>query len=472
MREYELIIDKALKNGLKPITSVPFNTQTLLECLGFRCGRAGLEVHETLSNNIPNTIPMHYSWPFPQFICGELYNILIVRDSITNQEDIVYAISSDYSTIEHIFSIDELTFGKGTLMEIADFGEYLFMTNGVVMIYWDPNLSAWQVITSSPTIPMMRTICNFKGQAIGGNIVSAWHGCDETFYIWSKIGSMDFTPDLENDAGYRRCPFGGVVKNVKRIGNNVVGYSSKGITLISPVNSPASTFGFTELDNIGIINQGAVNGDYHRHVYVGEDYILREVSIQGELSKIYGVKELGYQHYMEELQGEDIIINYDPHNKDFYIGNSIKTFLLSPYGLSEVMQHPSAVWRLDNKSSMIPDTIDITKPVICTEIFDMGYRGQKTISTIETDSILGLNIEAGSDWAYDLINWGLEFYKPLNNMGIATVPITGGMFRFRMRFGTLYETGRLSYIKVRYKMTDLRGIRGVYAPKIRGQEGE
>ena len=27
----------------------------------------------------------------------------------------------------------------------------------------------------------------------------------------------------------------------------------------------------------------------------------------------------------------------------------------------------------------------------------------------------------------------------------------------------------IDYIKVRYKMTDLRGIRGVYAPPLRGQ---
>jgi hypothetical protein len=319
----------------------------------------------------------------------------------------------------------------------------------------------------------MRTICNFKGQVVGGNVVSAWHDCDETSYVWSKIGSMDFTIDEDNEAGYRRCPFGGVVKNVRRLGdNNVIGYSSKGITLMTPVNSPVASFGFTEMSNIGIINQGAVNGDLRRHVYVGEDYILREIALQGDIVKKHDVKELGYQQYMEELQGEDIIVNYDPHSKDFYIGNSTKTYLLSPYGLTEVQQHPSSVWRLNYESSMIPDTIDTTKPVICTEIFDMGYKGQKTVDSIETDAILGLNIEAGLDWANDLVSWGMEFYKPLNNMGISAINASGNMFRFRIRFGTLYESGRIRFIKIRYKMTDLRGIRGVYAPGLRGQKGE
>ena len=462
MREFELIIDDAFKVGLSPEEIIPTNSQLLLDCLGFRCGKGGLEVYKELTNPLPVTIDMYYDWPFPQLITGKTYNILVIRDTV-NQEDDVYLVNADHTTVTFIFSIDELTFGKGTLMEIADFGEYIFMTNGVIMIYWSPALGAWDKIVTSPTIPMMRTICNLKGQAVGGNVVSAWHDCDETFYIWSKIGSMDFTPDSDNEAGYRRCPFGGEVYHVRRLGDSVIGYSSKGIVQLDPVVEPTTTFRFKELHDIGLINRGAMNGNLREHVFVDSDYNLCKIGIDNSL------KVLGYKYYMKQLAGEDIIVSYDPSHGDFYIGNSKKTFLLSPNGLTEIKQHPSAVWRSDNESHMIPDVVDDNESFIHTELFDMDYRGQKTIFSMETDAMYVSDAEIGLDWTHDLINWNLDFYKPLNNQGISSIIASGNAFRFKLKFPTIYEETRISYLKVRYKMTDLRGIRGIYAPPLRGQ---
>jgi len=464
MREFELLIDEALKNGLSPEEKNIVNAQFLLECLGFRCGKARLEAHVLLDDPIPVTVDKYYDWPFPQFITGDAFNILVIRDT-TNQQDSVYSLSADHSVVTHIFDVDELTFGKGTLMEMADFGEYAIMVNGVIMIAWNPTLATWVPSLATATIPLMRTICNLKGQAVGGGVVGAWHDCDETFYVWSKIGSMDFTPDEGNEAGYRRCPYGGIVRHVRRLGDVVIGYSSKGITLMAPVGEPATTFGFKELDDIGIINQGAMNGSLRRHVYVGEDYILREVTTEG-------VKELGYQSFIQQLAGEDIIVSYDPQKRDFYIGNSTKTFLLSPYGLTEILQHPSAVWRSNNNSYMIPDAIDSGFPAICTEPFDMGYKGQKTVMSMEADAFVVEGAVAGLDYTHDNATWATAAYKPLNDQSIASIIASGDAFRFRLRFEAIYNSTRLSYIKARYKMTDLRGLRGVYAPGIRGQQKE
>ena len=467
MREFELIIDEALTKGLGPEPKMPFNLPFMHEYLGFRCGRAGAEVHSELTNPIPPTVDMHYAWPFPQYLTGERYNFLIIRDDLAN-EDHVYSVSDDHATVTFMFTVDSLTFGIGTLMEVADFGLYAFMTNGVIMIYWDPALGDWHEVVASATIPMMRTVCNMKGQAIGGNIISAWHDCDETFYVWSKIGSMDFTPDEGNEAGFRRCPYGGVVYNVRRLGDSVIGYSSKGITLLAPTTvNPTSehsavTIGFKELSDIGMINQGAVNGNYSRQVYVGEDYALREVTAEG-------VKELGYQHLIELLAGEDIIVNYDPALKDFYIGNSERTFLLSPQGLSEVRQHPSAVWRRNRTTYALPATVDNVARTMTTLPLDMRYRGQKTIFSMETDVFQGTGGQAGVDWTHDTGNWNTGVFKPINNQGVAPVITSGNAFRFKLSFASLNDRANIGYVKARYKMTDMRGIRGVYAPPLRGQ---
>ena len=260
------------------------------------------------------------------------------------------------------------------------------------------------------------------------------------------------------------CFVGAYSDVMRKLGNNVVGYSSKGITLMSPVNDPVPGYGFTEIYGLGLINKGAVDGNVLDHVFVDEDYNV--VKIGGE-----GPGVLGYQHYMLQLgDSEDIIVNYDSANGDYYIGNSEKTFLLSPNGLTEVTQHPSAAWKGDiNGTYMLPETVDDDLPLIVTESFDMGYSGQKTISVIESNVFSVEDAEAAVDYAFDLVNWTSTNFTPINNMGIATITAVGNRFRFRLRFSDINNDFRIGYINVRYKMTDLRGIRGVYAPPIRGQ---
>jgi hypothetical protein len=461
MREFELVIEEALKKGLSPDQNIPFNSQWLYDCLGFRVGRQGLEAYKNLTKPFPSIFNIFYSWPYPQVLVGDSYSILIMRDSITNQEDLVYTISADHQTLTHLFSIDELTFGKGSLMEIADFGEYFVMVNGVITIVYNPTLTAWVPSLATSTFPLMKTICNFKGQLFGGGLKSPWYDCDETFYIWSKIGSADFTIDQDNEAGYRRCPFGGNIYHVRRLGDAIIGYSSKGITLINPTQS---TYGFKELDNIGLINQGAMNGDLNQQIYVGEDYILRRISSKG-------LEELGYQHLMEQLISNDIIVSYDPSNKDFYISDGVKTFLFSQYGMTRVGQNPSTVWRKNNQTYILPSTLSVEKPFICSEVFDMSYRGHKTVFVVESDAFSISEPEAGIDYTNNSTIFTNDIYKPINNQGIASNTVSGNNFRFRIRFSSINEDFKISYIKVRYKMTDLRGIRGVYAPPIRGQKG-
>jgi len=461
MREFELVIGEALKNGLSP-ERAPFNSQLLYGCLGFRCGKLGLEAALLGGNPLQVTVDLHYNWPYPQFLSGDTYNILVIRSLITNA-DYIYAVSNNYLTVTLVSTLSHAVYGLGTLLEFADFGEYAFMTNGVAMVYYKVSTSTWTTINADAAIPMMRTVCNLNGQAVGGNIVSVWYDCDETFYVWSNIGAMDFIPGLSNEAGYRRCPYGGEVYHVRKLGTNVIGYSSKGITMLKPVNDPVPGFGFVELYDLGLINRGAIAGGTNDHLFVDEDYNL--VRITGE-----GPAVLGYQYYIEQLAGEDIIVNRDPAKGDYYIGNSTKTFLMSPKGLTEVTQHPSAVWRGDIAGPyMLPVTIDTTLPYITTEPFDMGYKGQKTIAVIETDAFSNSDAEAGVDYAFDLNTWSVGSFLPINNMGIGTVIAAGNMFRFKLRFTDINDDFRIGYIGVRYKMTDLRGIRGVYAPPIRGQ---
>ena len=468
MREFYTIIDEALLKGLKPETRVPANSPYLQECYGLRVGKKAIEGFEFLYNPLPLGLNISYSWPFPQMLKQEMYKILVVRDSTVNMEDVVYSLSDTYVATQ-IFAIDELTFGKGTLMELADFGEYAFMTNGVIMIYWDTTITDWQEVIASATIPMMRTVCNFKGQMIGGCVLSAWHDCDETFIVWSRIGEADFTPGFKNEAGYRRDPFGGEVYHVRRLGDNVVVYSSKGVTLMSPVTSPAATFGFKEMHKVVLKNRGAMNGDFNQHMFVDLENTIWRLDSNG-------LKELGYAEYMETLENGDNIVNFNPYKGDFYISDGMKSFLLSPNGLSEYPYQVSAVWYDDEDGHGLcglPETVDppTHEPLIVSHVIDMGYKSQKTIFSVEVGCSLTPGMKVAIDWRMNsLLDFQRTAFVPINNEGIATLIVAGVEFRICVKSEYfIRDHSSLDYITARWKMTDLRGLRGVYAAPPRGQ---
>jgi hypothetical protein len=462
VREYYLTISEALKNGLKPRAIVPYNSQWLYKCRGFRCGQLGLEPMPVGIDPITNLLEKYYYWPFPQFIQSDTYDFLVIRNKYA---DTVYVISDNYQSFTPIETISHAYVGKGFRFDIADFGKYVFMTNGIVMIYFNVVSNSWSMV-SHPKIPTLSTICNFKGQAIGGGILSDWYDCDETFYAWSNIGSMDFTPDSNNEAGYRRCPWGGKVLHVKELGDMIIGYSTGGLTAIHTATAgeyAPAVIGFKKLYNIGILNKGAVDGDELQHVYVGTDRTLRVITSEG-------VKELGYKHLIEQLgDEEDVLVVFDKGNRDFYVGNSKTTYLLSPYGMTEIMQHPSTVWRSTNGLHFMPDHVDDEDYELITVPFDMTYRGLKTVTSIETDAMMVTGVEAGLDWTNNFTNWFDAGYRPVNDLGASAITLSANAFRFKLRFKDIQDNFTIGYLTARYKMTDLRNIRGIYAPPPRGQ---
>lgn len=459
MREFELVIDEALRNGLSPEQMTPDNLQVLYKAYGFRCGKIGLEKYSVLTNPLDGVVDTDSNWPYPVVFSGELYNLVYVRD-LTAGEDRIYSFNDDFTAPTLIATIDHAVIGIGTLPEVVDFGEYLFLTNGVAMVYYDVATTTWQKVTSITEVPLMRTICNFKGQAVGGHIESAWYDCDETYYVWSNIGSMDFTLSRYNEAGYRRDPYGGEVVHTRRLGDTVVGYSTEGIILLFPAEQ---TFGTKEIYDTGILNRGAQAGSLSKHVFVDADCNIVEITSEG-------IKELGYAHLIRPLSTEDVIVNYDPLTKDFYIGNSEITYLLSSTGLTEIQQHPSTVFKIAKQSYCIPDTEDDDfRPLIIGESFNFGYAGQKTVFALEADYFNGSTAMMGVDLSYDMNSWIESQFSRLNDQGTTSYIAAGNQFRIKLKFDIISDGFRISYMKARYKMTDLRGIRGVYAPPPRGQ---
>jgi len=456
MREFEESIDYISK-GLRPRARSSRTINGLTECFNLRCGTGGLEPYTPMTD--PLGIGLLYSWPFPQFLTSARYKFLIVRDTVAGT-DRIYEVSSDYSTVTLILSADYPTFGEGERWSLADFDEYVLLTNGVVMVYRDTTADTFVPALTLDNTPRGTTMCNFRGQLVMGSIESDWYSTGNSHLVWSKIGDVDCTPDENNEAGFMKVPFEGFVYVVKELGDFVVAYCEGGILALRPVTSPAPTFAVKELSSVGIHSDYAVDGDKNNHVFVDSSgYLWR-------IDKNLNMVRLDYQEFMLPMAATYIVVNHDPSTNDFYIGNGVKSYLLSDQGLTEISE---SVLSLAEPYLGLWVDLDDSEARITTDLIDMGYRGFKGTEVIEAGFAGGGTVEVALDWrmksddALSRTNW-----VEVNDQGIATNKVSGTEFRVAIR-GSDYTSFEIDYLKLRYKMSDIRSIRGIYAPPPRGQ---
>lgn len=458
MREYELQLDEALHKGLRKHHRNPRNVQAAIECHNMRIGEAGLEPYIPLTNPFSN---LKYSWPFPQIIEAKSFAFLIVREDV-EMEDRIYSFTNGVWSLSSVFDVDVATFDQGRRFSIADFEDYVLLTNGVVMIRYDIALDAFVPFTSSDEIPLCNSICAAKGgQAVAGGVRSSWHDRGLNSIVWSRIGYMDFTPGRDNEAGFRNSD--SEVYGVLRLEDDVVVYGSKSMGRLSPVREPAPTLGWKEIASYGICGPYAVGGGIHQHVFVDEDRWIWRVDPGVKLSK------LGYQEFMKQLDKDLLTVVYRRTNNDYFISDGTKSFLLTNSGLSSVHQCVSGLIRYDETDyGVFKDTGDLNFRLV-SDVFDMGFRSTKTLGVIEVGADSAHTMRAGADWR---IQRSKRFIRsalqPVNDQGVAYPIVAGNEFRIVLE-SSYYEDTNVDYLKCRYKMTDLRSIRGVYAPPPRGQ---
>lgn len=150
----------------------------------------------------------------------------------------------------------------------------------------------------------------------------------------------------------------------------------------------------------------------------------------------------------------------------------MSAYLVTPFGVSEVPNSMSALW-FDGELYGLPESVvpPVHIPLIVSEIVDFGYRGQKTIFSVEIGTSEAEGAEVAVDWRVNTIeDFQRTGFVPLNDLGAAVLIAAGIEFRLCIRFSSFLPLiSSLDYAKIRWKMTDLRGLRGVYAAPPRGQ---
>jgi hypothetical protein len=256
---------------------------------------------------------------------------------------------------------------------------------------------------------------------------------------WSDIGHLDFTIGKDNVAGERPMDWKGWVYGIKKLGSKVVVYGQNGVSFLLP---SGVVFGLQTIHRIGLKG---------KHAYCGTDFEHFFLDVEGRLYKVgEGIELLNYSEYLDTL-GTSVVMSYDEQNRLIYICDGLVGFIYSIADKS-LGTGPINVTGLGSQSGTLTicASSTISTPVfsICTDIYDMGTRKNKTIHSIELGTDQTEELYATIDYrvkkeeAFSTIAW-----SRVNPNGIAVIPCFGVEFRFRVKLLT-YEYIELDYIKV------------------------
>jgi hypothetical protein len=504
MREFNYRIKEGLMHGLRPVERAPFHGQSLVELYNFKAGKIGIEATEDISRTVENG---GIVWPYPQIFLGSRHCIVAYRE-------VVY-VSPNFTVGDTIYidvsptlldqlgeaildengepilgnGVASLTVSPSGRWSFADFGEWFILTNGNSYIYADLATIPGEVTLSRAviaTLPLCGDYCNFKGQLIGCNVITAvssftdtmlwggeqmlwegqpmawggeveatvseWHGCDKRSIVWSRIGHIDMTPGVSMEAGFKNITeWNGEVLRVLPTEDRVICYGENGIISMIP---HGATFGWKRIHPMGILTKFAVAGDTTGHIFIAADYTLWRVGADAK------VEELGYREYMQQLTAENIMVSKVTEKQEYYISDGSITFLLTPYGLSRYRKHPTSVISANGEVFGIASDLGLDETgTLETTLFDLGNRGLKTIVAVEVGTrhegeiYVAIRWRAGTKDALRLT----KLFK-CNSEGVAYPKITGTEFSVLL-YVPEPETFELDYINIRMNQTDRRSMR-------------
>lgn len=267
---------------------------------------------------------------------------------------------------------------------------------------------------------------------------------------WGNIGSIDFTIWKDNIAGERPLDWKGWIYAIKKLGNKVIVYGEGGVSMLAP---SGNTYGLISVYKVGLKGKQAVAGDDRIQFFVdtsGRLFSIGEIAMKSSLFESSITPErLDYSEYLSTMG--DIVLSWDGLNNLLYICDGLSGYVYSPDSKS-MGSGPINITGIGSqgKITYITAPSTIVNPVfeICTDIYDMGSRKNKTISTVELgtdvtgDLWVTLDYRRDKAAAFKTLDW-----KRVSPNGITNIPCFGVEFRIRVK-RTTYAYFELDYIRV------------------------
>jgi hypothetical protein len=275
-------------------------------------------------------------------------------------------------------------------------------------------------------------------------------GVKKSWVKWGNIGNLDFTIWKDNVAGERPLDWKGWVYAIKKLGNKVIVYGEGGVSVLAPAGN---TFGLFSAYKVGLKGKHAVAGDDKIHFFIdaaGVLFSIGEIAMKSSLFESSIIPErLDYSEYLSLMNNP--VLSWDALNKLLYICDGLSGYVYSPDDKS-LGSGPNNITGIGSQGGTFYVTASaaIVTPIfeICTDIYDMGSRKNKTISTVELgtdvtgDLWVALDYRMDKAAAFKTLGW----HKVSPN-GVTNIPCYGVEFRVRVK-RTTYEYFELDYIRV------------------------
>ena len=272
---------------------------------------------------------------------------------------------------------------------------------------------------------------------IEGDVLLDHEDCN--WIKWSKIGQLDFTRDESNEAGKRPLDWKGCIYHIGKLVDKVVAYGENGVTILKP---SGIFYGMETIYRIGLKNKGAFAGSDGRHFFV--DKLGQLFQLDNKLTK------LDYKEFISPMG--TVILTYDKEKELLYICDDTYGFVYSVDSKS-LGKCPANITGIGSQGGTLYVTSDAAivtpKFEICTDVYDLGVRKQKTIQRVE----VGTNL---TDFLYMSVDYRVSYKDDFRQIGWFLVNPDGRAypkcygveFRFRLK-STIYEYFEIDYLRVR-----------------------
>lgn len=527
MKEFETDVISFFDKGLRADFRNRRNAPALLGCNNLKPTAWGLSPVEPvvvpISNEALSSWSLLLQWPYPRLHKGKKNTFL------TSPERLFYVNEGDWSLQEmDVYSYatptDLVTPEVGSLWQLVDFYDTFLFTNGRGCVF-HTNLRNALGQTTPEKVFYSSAIratagADFKGRAVlagfspdrtwnsklssifalgskseqsGVNFSNTFQGFQDNFVMWSTIGGGDllfwfdentsfnfnevgliqdgssgygsnkpFVLDMirRNELGWMPLDWPGMVRALKPLGNSLIAYGDGGISELFTVAEPVATLGQRRLGLVGIIGEGAVGGDEAEHVYMDKSGTLWHL----EAEKL--PVRLGYKEWFQDFIQSDVIISFDPDQREWYICNGFKTFVLTKQGLGRSTQiitssiyHDGQVLGLGTQAS------DMSRQAsIVTDVFDFGNSLLKTITSVEFSFTTQFqNVSVAVDYRYsrnqDFQRTLFKSIPEFAQRGFVRFPVAGVEFRLVMKWDDFEQAEPPDQIVVKWQQADKTNLR-------------
>ena len=277
--------------GLRPDTGEP-GAEMLIGLRTLKDGYEGILAPRLIT-------PLEASWPFPQLLRLDTYEIVALPDALYQLDGTV--ILSGIPNAGYPWS--------GAIV-----GDFILLTNNKVVV---TGRGYDLAMDTTYLIPAGRCVCECGGQfVIGAPWMYGEHHPKSV--AWGGVGSADFTIEEDNVAGLRFAGVGEVLALKKQTFTTIAGlqisflvFGTKGVASFVAEDHPI-VYKQRLLSSVGIYSSLAVAGDETKAIYLGTNKKLYAVADNK-------VQALGFEKYFAGV-GSEVVFSFDHEQDELWVG--------------------------------------------------------------------------------------------------------------------------------------------------------